>query len=333
MEVGVFLGTQHPASADIRREFDNHVEQVRALRDGGYDAVWIGQHYLTYPNQFLQLTPMLARLAAETGDMKIGSNILVLPLHNIIDIAEQYATLDIIANGRLILGVALGYRDEEYHAFGVDRKTRARRFEEQIEALKLIWEEDSATFEGKYVRFKNISIRPKPLQKPRPPIWIGAAADAAIKRAARMGDQFIATSVTTVSAMRPQIDLYNNTLKEVGKPVRGFAKCVELYVGKTREEARVEGAPYIAEKYRAYYAWGMGDNVPGESGKDLDVDALIKDRFIVGDPEDCIRDCIEQRDKLGIEHLLVRFNFPGMSQKSVMKCIRLFAQEVMPHIR
>ena len=267
MEVGIFLGTQHPASADMRREFKNHVEQVRALRDGGYDALWIGQHYLTYPNQFFQLNPMLARLAAETGDMKIGSNILVLPLHNVIDIAEQYATIDIIANGRLILGVALGYRDEEYDAFGVDRKTRAGRFEEQIEALKLLWEQDNATFEGKHVRFKNISIRPKPLQRPRPPIWIGAAADPAIKRAARLGDQFIATSVTTVSAMRPQIELYNKTLQEVSKPARGFAKCVELYIGKTREEARAEGAPYIAEKYRAYYAWGMGENVPGESAR------------------------------------------------------------------
>src|SRR5690606_1812311 len=134
MRVGVFLGTQHPAGADMRRQFENHVEQVRAIRDGGYDGVWLAQHYLTYPDQFFQPNPLLARLAAETGDLTVGTNILVLPLHNIIDLAEQYATIDIITGGRLVLGVALGYRDIEYDAFGVNRKTRARRFDEQLEA-------------------------------------------------------------------------------------------------------------------------------------------------------------------------------------------------------
>ena len=85
MKVGVFLGSQHPPEADIRREFEHMVEQTRAIRDAGFDSLWLGQHYLTYPNQFLQTTPLLARLAAETGDMAVGTNMILLPLHNVVD--------------------------------------------------------------------------------------------------------------------------------------------------------------------------------------------------------------------------------------------------------
>jgi len=334
MRVGVFLGTQHPARADMAREFAGHVAQVRAIRDGGYDGVWLAQHYLTHPDQFFQTTPLLARLAAETGELRVGTNILVLPLHNIIDIAEQYATIDIITGGRLVLGVALGYRDIEYDAFGISRKTRARRFDEQLEALDLLWTQDEASYHGEHVRFDRVSLRPRPLQAPRPPIWVGAAADPAIRRAAIRGDNWIATSVTTASAMKAQVDLYHRARAEAGRPrAAGFAKCVELFVASSRARAIETGGRYMAEKYRAYYAWGMGKNVPGESGEGLDIEELIKDRFIVGSPEECIRECIEQRDGLGVSDLLVRMNFPGMPLELSLATLDLFAREVLPHIR
>ena len=147
MDVGLFLGTQHPEGADIGRALDDHLVQTRAARDVGFSALWLAQHYLTYPDQFLQTTPLLARLAAEAGEMKIGTNILILPLHNVVDVAEQYATLDVICGGRLIMGVGLGYREVEYQNFGVDKRTRGQLFSEQIDALKLLWETDHAVFQ------------------------------------------------------------------------------------------------------------------------------------------------------------------------------------------
>jgi len=334
MQVGIFLGVQHFPDADMRRQFENHVDQVRVIRDAGYDAVMLPQHYLTYPDQFFQTTPMLARLAAESGDMIIGPNLLVLPLHNIVDVAEQYATMDIISGGKLLLGIGLGYRDVEYNAFRVERKFRTKIFEEQIQALKLLWEQDNASFEGKHVRFKNISIRPRPLQKPRPQIWIGAASDAAVKRAALLGDAWLGSSVPTFAAAKEQITMYHRVRAEAGLPrATEYGKCVELYVAKTREQAFREGAPYIMNKYRAYYSWGMGKNVTGVSGEDLPLEELVKDRFIVGSPEDCIRDCRWHRDVLGVTHLQVRMNFPGMPQDKVLEQFRLFGQEVLPHIR
>ena len=334
MKVGIFLGTQHPASADMRQQFEGHLEQTQVIRDCGYDSLWLSQHYLTFPYQFFQTIPLLGRLAAESGDMTIGTNIFVLPLHNVIDIAEQFATLDIISNGRLIFGAALGYRDIEYNNFGINRKTRAARFEEQIDALKMLWEQDNATYQGKHVKFENISIRPKPMQKPRPPIWLGATAEPAIKRAALKGDAWIATQDATVATMKNQVALYHQTRIVAALTAQvEFARCVELFVAETREKAFANSAPHIAEKYRTYHAWGAGNNVQGMSTAALSIEDLIKDRFIIGDPEDCVRKCIEQRDLLRVTHLLVRLNFPGIPQQDVLKAFRLFAKEVLPHIR
>ncbi len=334
MKVGVFIGTQHPANADMRRAFEGHVTQVRAIRDAGFDAVWIGQHYLTHPDQFFQLTPLLARLTADAGDMAIGTGLLLLPLANPIDVAEQYATMDVIANGRLILGIGLGYREQEYEAFGVDRRTRTGRFEEAIEALKLLWTEDHASFAGKFYRFRDVSLRPRPLQQPRPPIWIGAAADAAVKRAALLGDAWISSSVATSSTIAGQMALYRATREQAGlPPARDFAYSVECYVARDRRRAVEESVPFIAEKYRAYFSWGMGKNVSGESAETLGRDELVRDRFIIGTPEDVIRECLERRERLGVTHLVARFNFPGMSEAHVLDAIRLFGEEVLPAIR
>ena len=299
-----------------------------------FDSLWLGQHYLTYPDQFLQTTPMLARLAAETGDMTIGTNLILLPLHNVVDIAEQYATMDIISGGRLVLGIGLGYREIEYDNFGINRKTRARRFEEQIAALKLLWEEDDATFEGEHVNFKNLSVRPKPLQKPRPEIWMGAASDPAVKRAARLGDAWAGTSVTTFSEIKRQIPLYYRAREEAGlPPPKDLARNVELYVAESREKAMDEGARYIAKKYEAYFAWGMNENIPDDAGAGMSLEALTKGRFIVGDPDDCIKGCLAHRDELGVTHLQVRFNFPGIPHESVVNAVKLFGAEVLPHVR
>jgi alkanesulfonate monooxygenase SsuD/methylene tetrahydromethanopterin reductase-like flavin-dependent oxidoreductase (luciferase family) len=108
---------------------------------------------------------------------------------------------------------------------------------------------------------------------------------------------------------------------------------VELYVAPDRTRAFEESAPFMAAKYRSYYAWGMGKNVPGESGETLSLEELVKDRFVIGTPEDVIRECRRHRDELGVTHLIVRFNFPGMDPAHVLQAIHLFGKEVIPAAR
>ena len=334
MKVGYFIGTQHAADTDIAAALKEHLEQTRMLRDLGFDSVWVAQHYLTGPQQFLQPIPMLARLAAEAGDMLVGTNLLLLPLHNPVDVAEQCATLDIITGGRFVLGVGLGYRDVEYAAFGVERKTRTRRLEESIEVIKRLWTEDEVTFEGSQFKLDRLTIRPKPLQDLRPPIWIGATADPAIKRAALIADAWIATSMTTVSTLAEQVAFYHESRSEAGLPrAQEFARCVELYVAESTEQAFEESAPFITAKYNSYFGWGQDQIVPGESGAGLPFHELAKDRFIIGTPDECIEECLRQRDVLGVTHLIVRSNFPGMPPENAARSVRLFGDEVLPALR
>lgn len=335
MDVGVFLGSQYEAQQDIYAAFQGLVEQTRLIRETGYDAIWLGQHYLSAPDQYLQPTPLLARLAAEAGDMMLGTNLLLLPLFNPVDVAEQYATMDVLTGGKLILGVGLGYRDEEYRAFQLNKKQRVSRFEENVEILKRLWTEEDVSFEGRHFTLDNVTISPRPLQKPRPQIWFGATADPAIKRAALQGDAWIATSMTEWGEMEQQVAFYQRTRQEAGLQGKGeFAKCVELFVGDDKESALKEAEPYIGAKYKAYYSWGMGDNVPGDSGAGIsDFAELARKRFIIGGVDDVIEDCLYHRDTLGVTHLIVRLNFPGMPMELVRRNIERFGREVIPAIR
>src|SRR5262249_47463836 len=155
-------------------------------------------------------------------------------------------------------------------------------------------------FDGRFYQVKDVSIRPRPLQHPRPPIWIGAAADPAVRRAALHGDAWISTSVATFSAVKAQIGMYRRARAGAGlPPARDYAHSIEAYVADTRQRAFDESAPYIAAKYRSYYAWGMGKNVPGESGEELSIEDLVRDRFVIGTPDDAVRECLRRRDELG----------------------------------
>ena len=149
MKFGISLTgfAQQPMGTDMRQRFTEIVEYVRAARELGFDHVYQGQHYLTAPYQQLQTMPLLARVAAEAEGMGVAATLLV-PLYNPVDLAERAATMDIMTNGGFTLSAALGYRDEEYDAFGVDRKKRVSRYVECLEVVRRLWTEEEVTFHG-----------------------------------------------------------------------------------------------------------------------------------------------------------------------------------------
>src|SRR5437667_6413578 len=135
-----------------------------------------------------QQFPFLCRMMAETPNMRLNFGLILLSLHKPLDIAEQIATVDVMSGGKVIFGVALGYREVEFLAFGTTQRERVRRFEENLEAIKRLWTEDAVDMVGSHFTLQGASPPTKPLQKPHPPIWVGANADPAIRRAARLGD-------------------------------------------------------------------------------------------------------------------------------------------------
>src|SRR5262249_32783841 len=155
-----------------------------------------------------------------------------------LDIAEQIASVDVMSGGKVIFGVALGYRDVEYLAFGTSQKERVGRFEENLEAVKRLWTEDVVHMQGSHFTLDRASVGTKPVQPPYPRVWIGANADPAIRRAARLGDCWYVNPHNRMDTIVRQVEVYRRALDEYGKPFpKEFPARREVFVARSREEA------------------------------------------------------------------------------------------------
>ena len=334
MKFGLSVPVQHPpgeAGAERIREL---IEQVKLARDLGFDSISVSQHYLAAPFQYFQPIPLLARIAAESGEMTLITNILLLPLYNPVDLAEQLATLDIICDGRLVCGVGVGYRDIEYTVFGVARDARVSRFEEALTLLTRLWTDDEVSCDGQHFRLDRARMTLKPVQRPRPPIWIAASSTAGIKRAARLGDAWTIAGHARLATLKQQVQFYRDTLQALGKPFpKDFPLSKELYIAPDRHTVLREAQPYLEAKYRAYSRWGQDRELPATETFAVPFETLVEDRFIIGNPDDCIKQICAHQEQLGITHMKFRVHWPGMPHGLVMRTIRLLGEKVLPAFR
>ena len=174
MKFGIYLNSQHPAGDNAQRRLAETLEQVRLARSLGFDSIWAGEHHITPGFHFFPQWALLQRAAADAEGLWIGTNVTLLPLHNPVELAEVSAFMDVVTGGRFLFGVALGYRAEEYAMFGVPMAERASRLGEGIEIIRRLWSEGRVTHHGRHWQFSDISIAPRPLQSPHPPIIMGA---------------------------------------------------------------------------------------------------------------------------------------------------------------
>ncbi len=333
MRFALGLPVQHPQGNSVQH-FEELLTMVRTARDCGFDYLRAPQHYLSTPFQYFQPIPTLARVAAESGDMILATSIILLTLHNPVDMAEQIATLDIICKGRFVFGVGLGYRDVEYEAFGIQQNTRVSRFVEALELIKKLWTEDRVSFAGKHFHLSEVEVTTKPVQKPRPPIWVAANSDAAVKRAARIGDTWIINPHAHLTTLERQVQLYREALAEAGKPFPEiFPMSKELYIARDRETAWKEARPYLENKYKVYVAWGQDKALPTTDALDLPFEELVQDRFIIGDPDDCIEQITKYQEKLGVNLMGFRVHWPGMEISKAVRAIELLGEKILPYFR
>ena len=326
MRFGLFVSAQHPAEADPVARLAEHLEQVRFVRDAGFHSVFAGQHFLPAPFQMLQPVPLLGRLAAETGDMRVGAGILLLPLLNPVEVAEQAATLDVITGGRFVLGVGLGYRSEETAAFGAPER-RAGIFVEKLEVVRRLLEGDEVTAEGQGYRLERASLAPRPVQSPRPPIWMAANGDAAVRRAARLADTWFVNPHAALAEVERQLALFR---AERGSEPEELPILREACVAPTDDEAFEIARPHLARKYQTYVAWGQSDVLPPTDTLRQEWDVLHAGRFLLGAPETVLAQ-VDALRTIGITELVVRVQWPGLPQRDAMRTLELLAREVLPH--
>lgn len=308
------------------------IEQVRVADAAGFDAFSMGEHYNIPGLQRLHQIPALARLCAEAKHCAVGTAVTLLGLRHPVTVANELASLDIINNGKSFAAFGLGYRDDELNAFELTREQRFRRFVEGIEIIKRLWTEDHVSYEGKEFKIKDVSVDPKPLQKPRPPIWIAANSDAAVERAARIGDGWIIGPHSAIEELERQMSLFRKAWAAAGKQERPDIPIIrEAFVARSRKEAVEKAQPCLEELYRyIYIKWKQNEAMSDPDELSWAFDRLAQHRFVLGSPQECIDQIQEYEERLGASRLLCRFDWtPGLPQEEILAAMRLFGEKVI----
>lgn len=331
---GLLVTNQQPAGRDQVAALDEQIQLVRAVRDHGWDSVFAAQHHLSESFTHIQPLPYLGRLAAEAGDMRVGVGIHLLALHNPVDVAENFASLDVVCRGRLIFGVGLGYRDVEYDAFAVPGDEKVHRFRENLRIVEELWAGNEVHADLPWCRLDGVRLTLRPVQRPRPPIWMAANADGAVRRAARLADTWMINPHATFETIQRQLALLVAERAAAGRePVRELPLIREVFCARTREEALELAQPYLAHKYEVYADWGQDKVMPDKESFRMPYEELARSRFVVGSPEDCIEQLLPWQRDLGVDHFIFRTNWAGMPLDSALSSVDLLSREVVPALR
>ncbi len=340
MKMGIYLNSQHPEDDDPSVQLAGLVEQVKLAERLGFDSIWAASNHLTDGFHFFPQLTLLSHLAAFSGEITLGTNLVLLPLHRPVDIAEQVALIDQACGGRFILTVGQGYRPEEFAAFGVPFEQRLPRMVEGIEVIRRLWNEERVDHEADWFSLKGATVRPGPRQEGGPPIWVGATTDRAIKRAGRISDAFMATPNADNAEIGRQVEVFNTARSEAGlPPAADTGRMIEVYCHQDGDEARLRARPHLLTKDAAYAQWGLTGSAGSAAAAASTVDddaafaALAQNRFVIGSPEEVTDQLVAQHRDLGMTHLAMRVAWPGSAASDAIDCIELLGAEVLPRVR
>lgn len=338
MRIGLMLSFRNPPKwrrpwADVYAE---HLDDCRAAEELGYDDVWLTEHHFAEDGYSPSLMTIAGAVASVTKRVRIGMNLLLLPLHHPIRVAEDGATVDVISRGRLDLGVGQGYAREEFAGYGIKRSERAGRMEEGLEIVRKCWTEDRFTYRGKYFQLEDVHLEPRPVQSP-PPIWVGGRGPKALDRAARLGCNFL--GIGDPSA----VGIYEDALRRNGKDPKDFhvAQLVFGHLAETREQAWDEAEEHVHWLLSCYGKW-LGEAKDFEGDEQLKKVPPVKELrhsknllFIpaIGTPDDVVAYLKDFTSRLRTTHLILGLHLPGLDPKKTRRSMELFAREVMPRIR
>ena len=308
------------------------IEQVRVADAVGFDAFSMGDHYNIPGLQRLNQVAALARLCAEVKHCSVGTAVTLLGLRHPVTVASELASLDVLNAGKSFAAFGLGYREEELNAFNLTKSQRYQRFVEGVEIVKRLWTEDNVSFEGKAFKLKNVTVDPKPLQKPRPPVWIAANTDAAVKRAASIGDGWLIGPHSAIDELERQVQLCRLTWTDSGKSGAPAVPIIrETFVAASKREAVEKARPCLEQLYRAtYIKWKQNEAMNDPDELSWAFDKLAKGRFILGSPAECIDQMREYEERLGVSYLLPRVDWtPGLPQAEILVSMRRFGEKVI----
>ncbi len=334
-----------PFEVPFPQFYEEMIEQIVAAEALGFDTVWLPEHHFS-PEDGYNPNPLTlaAAIASRTSKIKIGTWLVLLPLHNALRIAEDAAVIDNLSNGRFLLGMGLGYRKEEYEAYGIDRRHRAARMEEGLTVLRGALGDAPFSFEGRHYSVKDAEIFPKPVQRPLP-IWVGARSTPAAARAARHDASLMLIDVG--GHARDTYEVYESGLRERGRDPKDFGVhgmvLGSFFISDDPDRTRAEIRPYLEWEQTAMAGWYEES---AESGHDpVLLEAMRQGEgmtppapadAVVADASETIRAIEVKLEEAPYTHLVFgggNTTPSGMPAAKMIPYLERFAREVMPHFR
>ena len=306
------------------------LEEVVRAEDLGFDSVWMEEHHSVTDHYWPSPLPVLAGFVTRTTRMRLGTDILVAPFYHPVRLAEDAAMLDVMSGGRFVLGIAIGYKPDEFALYGAALEKRGARFEEQLAVMKALWTQDRVAFHGTYYTVDG-RLEPRPVTRPHPPVWIGGWGDITLRRAATLADNWVPGPTADLARLLAgkQQFLANRRAAGRNEAVTEWPLTRDVIIADTDREARELAEKHIMISYRKEYAGGWRHPFIDASIA-TDLDALMQNRFLIGGPDQVVRALRPFVTEYGMTHLICRVFFPGMPHRHIMRELELIAKEVRP---
>jgi probable F420-dependent oxidoreductase len=324
MKLGIYPSVTR-GDGDLARLFDELCEEAVVAEESGFTWCLVGEHH----QEPALSSPLLtaAMVAMRTRKIRIGTAVMLLPLHHPVHAAEQAALIDVLSHGRLVLGVGAGYQEKDFATFGVPMRNRSALLDESVEILRRYWTQSRLTFTGNHFRFEGVVPSVRPMQLPSIPIWIGANSEAALARVAAMGDAWIASRTKTIATVREWAGTYRAAARRLGKPAEVYV-IRDAWIAEDRGEA-IQGYERALRNSLHYYAGNEAYVRQTESmlaARAAGREPEYGDTVIVGSPDDCTTQ-VARWASAGVDGLLLRFRHPGGPPHSdILSAIRMFGR-------
>ena len=341
MKLGLFQNIQWPETTDQTSQFTDCIEQTLRAEQLGFHSSFFVEHHFTRHGILSSTLALLSYIAARTHTIRLGTAVLVLPFHDPVRLAEEAATVDLLSGGRLDLGVGRGFQWTEFNGFALSLDDSTARYDEALDVILKAWREpDRFTHAGRFWRYNDISVEPRPAQVPHPPIWAAAGSVESATKVGRLGLHMQLSSGVSFDRVPVLLEAYQAGLAESGhsfSPDHVLLSRI-THIEVTRAKAWEVATPYY-EWFRRMVA--AVTPAPGRASP-FNTDPL-KPRltgpigheagdpgFFFCTPDECCR-AIEEISAMGVGQVIFQGNWGGMPQADVMRSIELIGKLVVPH--
>jgi probable F420-dependent oxidoreductase len=337
---GLLTAQHHPDDprpvADLYREA---VDYGVLAEVAGFDSVWASEHHFVDDGYLASQLPVLAAIAARTQRIRLGTGVLLAPLFDPLRLAEDAATVDLLSGGRLILGLGIGWRDEEFEGFGVAQRDRAARLEGTVTVLRQAWGDGLTTGDGRTFRYPapGLNVTPKPVRGAGTPIWIGAGAEPAVRRAGRIADGYLGSGASP-AAMAERVRWIREEAAAAGRAPDAIEIALHRMTFAWRDgdawDRVGDAARYMAWKY-ADMGGARGSLERRRPAPDVSpAPDDVRGRMLVGSPEEVAEGVRAYAGSLvDTGSFVFRTHFPGLDPGVQREAFDILVEEVVPLLR